>query len=167
MQMHGWRQATRHGQQVAIHMERIIKNGAATLIDRCDLDAGQMLRATGNDHGMAAKNFDPGSMGGFHQFAAEVPAQIDEALEQKLVEAALAAFAALGCRDVARIDLRLDASGEPNFIECNPLPGLNPGFSDLCVIAESAGMGHAALVGAILAPAVRRMKNELAAGRTS
>jgi D-alanine-D-alanine ligase len=89
----------------------------------------------------------------------EVPAKLDESLREKLHKAALDCFAALGCRDVARIDFRLDADGEPNFIECNPLPGLSPGYSDLCVIAQSVGMDHATLVGAILAPAVRRMKN--------
>ncbi len=87
----------------------------------------------------------------------EVPASVSPALEHTLREAALEAFHALGCRDVARIDLRLDGAGTPNFIECNPLPGLSPGFSDLCVIAETAGMDHTALVGAILAPAMRRL----------
>lgn len=86
-----------------------------------------------------------------------VPAQLDPALEAKIAAVALACFEALGCRDVARVDIRLDAHGEPCFIECNPLPGLSPGFSDLCVIAEACGMDHAALVAAILSPAVRRL----------
>ena len=90
----------------------------------------------------------------------QVPAALDEVLLAKIQRAALGCFEALGCRDVARVDFRLDADGEPNFIECNPLPGLSPGFSDLCVIAQSVGMDHAALIGAILAPAVRRMKNQ-------
>ncbi len=61
-----------------------------------------------------------------------------------------------GRRDVARIDVRCDAHGKVHFIECNPLPGLSPGFSDLCVIAESTGMSHRDLIGEILAPALRR-----------
>ena len=88
--------------------------------------------------------------------AFQVPADIDDDLATRLREVARGCFEALGCRDVARIDLRLDVDGEPAFIECNPLPGLSPGFSDLCVIAAAAGMDYPALIGAILAPAVRR-----------
>lgn len=95
-----------------------------------------------------------------------VPAKLDGALEERVREAALQCFEALGCRDVARVDFRLDAQGVPNFIECNPLPGLSPGYSDLCVIAQAAGMDHAALVAAILSPAVRRVKNARVARAT-
>ena len=46
-----------------------------------------------------------------------------------------AAYGLLGCRDVARMDFRLDADGAPQFIECNPLPGLDPENSDLVILA--------------------------------
>ena len=87
----------------------------------------------------------------------EVPAQVDDALAERIRRLALDSFDALGCRDVARVDVRLDAAGEPNFIECNPLPGLSPGFSDLCVAAAAAGIDHGALIARIMAPAVRRL----------
>lgn len=86
----------------------------------------------------------------------DVPAKLDPALQRELERAAKISFTALGCRDVARIDFRLDARGRVNFIECNPLPGLSPGFSDICVTAEAAGMDYRTLVGEILAPALRR-----------
>lgn len=86
----------------------------------------------------------------------EVPARLDPALEQAIVTCARDCFEALGCRDVARVDLRLDAEGRVNFIECNPLPGLTPGWSDLCMIAEAAGLDYRGLIGEILAPALRR-----------
>ena len=38
---------------------------------------------------------------------------------------ALRAYRHLGCRDAGRVDIRSDASGRPNFMEVNPLPGLN------------------------------------------
>jgi D-alanine-D-alanine ligase len=88
----------------------------------------------------------------------QVPAQVDPALGKELQRVARAAFSALGCRDVARIDVRLDAEGRVNFIECNPLPGLAPGFSDLCLIAQATGMEYRALIGEILASALRRMR---------
>ena len=84
------------------------------------------------------------------------PAEVDPRLRQALTRAARQAFLALHCRDVARVDFRLDADGQVCFVECNPLPGLAPGFSDLCTIAASAGMSYDALVGAILRPALRR-----------
>jgi D-alanine--D-alanine ligase len=87
----------------------------------------------------------------------EVPAKLDAALEREIAECTTQAFKALGCRDVARIDLRLDARGRVHFLECNPLPGLSPGFSDLCVIAEAAGISYVQLIGAILEPAIQRM----------
>ena len=88
----------------------------------------------------------------------DCPAQVDEALAQEIQRVALGAWRALGCRDVARIDLRCDETGRVHFIECNPLPGLTPGFSDLCVIAQAAGMDYAELIGAILAPALGRLQ---------
>jgi D-alanine-D-alanine ligase len=76
----------------------------------------------------------------------------------RLEATARAAFDALGCRDVARIDFRLAADGVPQVIEVNPLPGLSPGFSDLCLIADGAGMGYEALIAGILAAAVERTR---------
>ena len=58
---------------------------------------------------------------------------------------------ALGCRDVARIDFRMDDKGRIYFIECNPLPGLTPGWSDLVLIAQGAGMDYRGLIGEIMA----------------
>jgi len=57
---------------------------------------------------------------------------------------------------VARLDFRMDAEGRIHFIECNPLPGLAPGWSDLVLIAKAAGLEYRALIGEILAFAIRR-----------
>lgn len=88
----------------------------------------------------------------------EVPAKVDRHLELQIKQLAIKSFQALGCRDVARIDIRLDAKGKPAFIECNPLPGLSPGFSDLCIIAEAEGLSYKDLISKILQPALRRFK---------
>lgn len=92
-------------------------------------------------------------------YVCECPANVDAKLAAELADVAKAAFRTLGCRDVARIDLRLDAAGRVNFIECNPLPGLTPNYSDLCMIANGAGMTYEELIGAILRPAVRRARD--------
>ncbi len=86
----------------------------------------------------------------------EAPARVSKELDRELRDLALASFEALGCRDVARIDIRLDAAGQPSFIECNPLPGLTPGWSDLCLIAQAQGIDYRGLIERILAPALKR-----------
>ena len=69
-------------------------------------------------------------------------------------------FAALGCRDVARIDLRMTKDGTVFVIEVNPLPGLTPDFSDLCVIGKVAGMDYRTLIGEILAGSLKRFREK-------
>lgn len=56
----------------------------------------------------------------------ECPAEIEPKLNQGIQTAALAAYRAIGCRDWARVDLRLDARGVPHVLEINPLPGIIP-----------------------------------------
>ncbi len=88
----------------------------------------------------------------------DAPAKLEDRLRRRLEEAAREVFVALGCRDVARIDFRMDAEGRVFFIECNPLPGLTPGWSDLVMIAQAAGMDYRTLIGEILAGSIRRYK---------
>ena len=70
---------------------------------------------------------------------------------------ALAAWRALGCRDAGRIDIRCDAEGHPSFIECNPLAGLRPKWSELTQLAGLVGMSYETLIGAILGEALARV----------
>lgn len=84
------------------------------------------------------------------------PAPIERELEVQLKETAVAAWRALGCVDVGRVDLRLDDFGQPQVLEVNPLPGLTPDYSDLCRIAAVAGWGYVDLVNRILETAVVR-----------
>lgn len=77
--------------------------------------------------------------------------------EAKLTEAlALAAWHALGCQDGGRLDLRSDAAGQPNFIEVNPLAGLHPEHSDLCIIAGKYGITYQNLLAEIVNAALLR-----------
>lgn len=69
---------------------------------------------------------------------------------------ALEAYRALDCRDVGRVDVRLDAQGRASFIEVNPLPGIHPVTGDLCILARGFGMGYDDLIGAIVDSARRR-----------
>lgn len=84
------------------------------------------------------------------------PAPIDDDLRERLVRAAQAAYRAVGCLDVGRVDLRLDASGEPQVLEINPIPGLVPDFSDLPRMASAGGIGYDALICRIMEHACAR-----------
>lgn len=53
-----------------------------------------------------------------------VPARLDEQVAEAAATAAVAAHIALGLRHLSRIDLIVDASGTPWFLEANVLPGL-------------------------------------------
>jgi D-alanine-D-alanine ligase len=79
--------------------------------------------------------------------------------------AALAAHRALGCRDIARIDLRLDESARPCLLEVNPLPGLDPGRSDLPILCGRLGMSYDRLVEMIVDHAVARLSLRSAPAR--
>jgi D-alanine-D-alanine ligase len=86
------------------------------------------------------------------------PAHLTEEQATAIRRAAAAAFRAINCRDVARVDIRLDETrnDEPIILEINTLPGLSPNYSDLCLQALAMGWEHEHLVGAIFEAAVKR-----------
>jgi D-alanine-D-alanine ligase len=72
-------------------------------------------------------------------------------------EMSVRAWKALGCRDGGRIDVRLDANGIPNFIEVNPLAGLNDITSDLPILARMNGYDYSFIIKTIIDSAIKRM----------
>jgi D-alanine-D-alanine ligase len=94
----------------------------------------------------------------------ECPAALSAADTAAVERAALAAYRALGCRDVARIDFRLK-DGTPYFLEVNPLPGLNPESSDLVIMmVEQLGWKYERLIEEIVRAALDRLPARSAAG---
>jgi len=91
------------------------------------------------------------------QVAYHVPPRSISAAERAAVErVALDAFSALGCRDLARFDIRLDAAGVPNFIEVNPLPGLSPVSGDVVILSKKNGWTYERLVNRVVDEAAVR-----------
>lgn len=80
----------------------------------------------------------------------------DDETARAAANAALQAYAALGCRDAGRLDLRCDATGQPCFLEANPLAGLHPSHSDLPIAATLHGLSYGGLLGAIVDSAAAR-----------
>jgi D-alanine-D-alanine ligase len=90
----------------------------------------------------------------------ECPAGIEAELNDRIQATALAAYRALGCRDWARVDLRLDAQGVPQVLEINPLPGIIPDpAANSCFprAAAAAGMAYAELIQTVVRIAWRRI----------
>lgn len=85
----------------------------------------------------------------------EAPAKLPQEVTRAVEADALAVFAGLGCRDVARADFRI-RDGVPYFLEINPLPGLSPESGDIVFLAYRMGMTYPQLIGMILDAAVKR-----------
>jgi D-alanine-D-alanine ligase len=90
----------------------------------------------------------------------QCPAQLTPAELKSMERIARETFVALDCRDVARVDLRMDDAGEIYVLEVNPLPGLTPGYSDLCLIANAANIDYRSLIGEILTGGLKRMREK-------
>jgi D-alanine-D-alanine ligase len=87
------------------------------------------------------------------------PADIPPALEQTIADLCRRAFLALECRDWCRIDVRLDASGQPHILEMNPLPGILPdpdSHSCFPKAAAAAQLSYTDLIRRVLALACQR-----------
>ena len=73
---------------------------------------------------------------------------------------ALNAYKALGCRDGGRIDLKMDSLGKVNFLEVNPIAGLNPVDSDLPILSYKKGLTYQHLITEILNSALSRINKK-------
>jgi D-alanine-D-alanine ligase len=94
----------------------------------------------------------------------ECPANLTKDELRAVERTCRATFMALGCRDVARVDLRLAPDGRVFVIEVNPLPGLTPDYSDLCLIANGAKIEYRTLIGEILSGAIKRWQTRQRGG---
>ncbi len=70
-----------------------------------------------------------------------IPAELSESQLKRIENVALKSFEILGCRDYARIDIRLNSRNVPYVIEVNPNPDISPD-SGFIRSAESAGMKY-------------------------
>lgn len=89
----------------------------------------------------------------------QCPACIESYLEAEIKKIAIKTFEALGCRDLCRIDIRLDRHDEPRVLEVNPLPGLisDPrAHSCFPEAARAAGYTYDELICTILWQALKR-----------
>lgn len=77
--------------------------------------------------------------------------------ETKVIgDLALKAYRVLDCLDAGRVDFRMDENGIPNFIEINPLAGINPHHSDLPILCKMHGISYRQLMERIMRSALKR-----------
>ena len=84
-----------------------------------------------------------------------VPADLDPATESRIQAIAVAAFDALGCEGLARVDFFLSAEGDLILNEANTMPG----FTSISMYPRmwaASGVDYPALVDRLVADAVRK-----------
>jgi D-alanine-D-alanine ligase len=89
----------------------------------------------------------------------QCPGNLSRELEERIKRIAVKTFKVLNCRDLCRIDMRLDENGMPHVLEVNPLPGLIPdprAHSCLPEAARAAGFTYDQLICTILWQALKR-----------
>lgn len=84
------------------------------------------------------------------------PAPLSPEEEGRVKEVAKEAFHLLGCRDLARVDLRLSPQGIPYVLEVNTLPGMTE-LSLFPRAAQAAGLSYEDLVDYLVRRALSRL----------
>jgi D-alanine-D-alanine ligase len=85
------------------------------------------------------------------------PAQISKSLEEKLREAALKTYLAVDCRDLGRVDFRVDDKENLFVLEINPLPILSHEDAFM-IVAQQTKIGYNGIIKKIIDSAVKRLR---------
>jgi ribosomal protein S18 acetylase RimI-like enzyme len=84
-----------------------------------------------------------------------IPAKLAPAVARRIREYALAAWRVLGCRDYARVDLRLAGDGSVVVLEVNPNPDISP-QSGFAAALKAAGIPYTSFVRGLCRNALAR-----------
>jgi len=91
----------------------------------------------------------------FHQGELVCPAKMSRAVEARVRSIAIRAYQAMGCRDYARIDMRLDKHKSVFVLEVNPNPDLTEGVAFMAS-ARAAGISFGDVLETIVGEALKR-----------
>ncbi len=83
------------------------------------------------------------------------PARLEPVIQKRVEEIALKVFKLFGCRDYARVDMRLDPRERAFVLEVNPNPDISP-QSGMIRAIKARGMTYTEFVGNLLERAVQR-----------
>lgn len=90
-----------------------------------------------------------------------IPADVAPAIEDAVRQTALAAWQAVGCRGLARVDVFVTDDGRVVVNELNTLPGFT-GISMYPKLWEASGLGYAALISRLIELAIERQSGDRA-----
>lgn len=91
----------------------------------------------------------------YHKTVPVCPAQLPKNIEKRAKELAFKAFKVMGCRDYARVDMRLSKDNKLYVLEVNPNPDITEG-AGFMRSAQHAGMSYAQALKRIVKYALRR-----------
>lgn len=94
----------------------------------------------------------------YHKTIPICPANLNSKIEERAKNIALRSFKYMGCRDYARIDMRLSNDNELFVLEVNPNPDLTEG-AGFMRSAEAAGYSYARALKKIVELALMRRRN--------
>ena len=83
------------------------------------------------------------------------PARLDPAVAAVVAETAITAHAALGLRDLSRVDMIVDPQGRPHVLEVNVSPGMTE-TSLLPLAVQAANLDFGKLLSTLVGRAARR-----------
>lgn len=118
-----------------------------------EIDFSQMPQHLNNIVSYQAK-WDP-LHEAYHKTIPVCPANLPKKIEEKAKEIALKAFRVMGCRDYARIDMRLSKDNKLYVLEVNPNPDLTEG-AGFMRSAEAAGYSYINTIKKIIRLALKR-----------
>jgi D-alanine-D-alanine ligase len=135
----------------------ILENGKASVLPILEIDFSTAAKSGEFFYSWHMKEYQGdhsrGTVPTFH-----CPARLDPKTEALVKETALQTHRAVGCYDISRTDIRLNAEGIPYVLEINPLPGLDPKESNFPQMAYAAGMKYEDIIESILLSALQRRK---------
>jgi len=83
------------------------------------------------------------------------PAPLEWVMQKRVEHLAIKVFKLFGCRDYARVDMRIDRDGKLYVLEVNPNPDISPP-SGMARAIRVRGMTYAEFLGAVIEKAIQR-----------
>ncbi len=102
---------------------------------------------------------------GYKNTPRKIPADLDAPRRQEVEKMAIDAWRAMGCRDYARVDFRLDDDGTPYILEVNPNPDISAD-SGFAAALDCAGVTYERFVWTVINNAVCRFEKQQAGKNT-
>lgn len=149
-------------EQARAHDPRVIVE--ASVQAGREIECGVLVRPDGQLGASRCAEIVVGGQHEFYDFEAKyledsaeliVPAHLDPDVEARIQSLAIAAFEALGCEGLARVDFFIGADGQVLVNEVNTMPGFTP-ISMFPRMWQASGLSYSEILDALVLDALRR-----------